>query len=302
MEFFANLTAAIDDPGAWAAEREAEGYHGVGCADHLWMTSSASPKAYPHLWVSLAAMAARTTTVLLTPAFANNLFRSPVEFAQASLQLACLSGGRYEAGLGAGWTEAEMTLTGRTYPDGRTRARMLAESLQIVRSLFADGQCRFRGEHYDIDVPVIGPRPATAPPLVASVGSPWTMRNIPPLVDQVELKLGRTTHGGTVDFAAMGTVTTDEVRRMVDTVRSAAPGVKVSMLVFLTVGTGARVEALTPLLAGGIYGPLCGPDPRPVAEALLGFADLGIDRLQVSEFNPGSITSVAAELRVLGAL
>ena len=39
--------------------------------------------------------------------FANNLLRSPVEFAQAALTLQRASDGRFEAGLGAGWSREE---------------------------------------------------------------------------------------------------------------------------------------------------------------------------------------------------
>ena len=56
---------------------------------------------------------------------------------------------------------------------------------------------------------------ADPPPLVASVGSPWTMRNITPLVDRVELKFGRTTRGGALDLVALASVTSDELASMV---------------------------------------------------------------------------------------
>ena len=73
---------------------------------------------------------------------------------------------------------------------------MFREALQIVRELLRSGTCRFEGEHYTIDVPVLGPLSETPPPLVASVGGPWTMQHITPLVDRVELAIGRATGEG----------------------------------------------------------------------------------------------------------
>ena len=84
--------------------------------------------AIPRVWVSLAAMASATKRVTLAPSFVNNLFRSPFEFAQASASMQRLAGGRYEAGLGAGWTEGEMIATDQLYPDGPTRARKYREA------------------------------------------------------------------------------------------------------------------------------------------------------------------------------
>lgn len=98
VDLVANYTSWTIDPRSFAREAEQAGFAGVSCSDHFFRTS-----AYPHMWVTLAAMAAATERVFLTSSFANNLFRSPVEFAQASLTMQALSDGRFEAGLGAGW-------------------------------------------------------------------------------------------------------------------------------------------------------------------------------------------------------
>jgi alkanesulfonate monooxygenase SsuD/methylene tetrahydromethanopterin reductase-like flavin-dependent oxidoreductase (luciferase family) len=293
MQWFANLTSAVDDPAEWARDREAEGYDGVACSDHFWIARQ-HVTPFPHLWVTLATMAAATERVMLQPAFANNLFRHPVEFAQASLSMQVVSGGRFEAGLGAGWARDEMERTGQVFPDGRTRARMFHEAVQIVREIVAGRPCRFEGEHYQVDVPVLGPLPPVPPPVTASVGSPWTMRNITPLVDRVELKMGRSTRGGGLDLDALASVTRAEVREMIDTVKSANPDVKVSLLAF--VGCGPHVAAMHEVLGAGLYGSMVG-EPARVAEALRSLGDMGIDRVQVSQWLPGSMTAVAPHLR-----
>jgi alkanesulfonate monooxygenase SsuD/methylene tetrahydromethanopterin reductase-like flavin-dependent oxidoreductase (luciferase family) len=164
--------------------------------------------------------------------------------------------------------------------------------VQIVRELTTTGACQFTGEHYTIDAPAIGPMTETPPPIVASVGSPWTMANVTPLVDRVELKMGRTTRNGHLDFAALATVTRDEVTGMVDTVRAAKADVPVSVLAFVAVGSNPVVDAMAGALGDSFYGSLCG-EPAKVLETLHGLADIGVDRVQVTEFSPGSFTALA---------
>lgn len=294
MQWFANLTSAIDDPAGWARDREAEGFDGVACADHIWM-SRRGTTPYPHVFVTLAAMAVATERALVLPAFANNLFRHPVEFAQASLSLQVVSKGRFEAGLGAGWALAEIEQTGRVFPDGRTRARMFHEAAQIVREVLAGRACTFEGEYYRVDLPELNQPGATPPPLVLSVGSPWTMRNVTPLADRVELKMGRSTRGGGLDLGALGSVTRDEVASMVDTVKAAKPDVEVSVLAFVSCGAG--VEAMRDTIGTeGIYSTWLG-EPEAVAAELRTLADIGIDRVNISQWTPGSLSAVAPFLR-----
>ena len=98
MEFCPNFISVDDDPAQWARDREAEGYPIISVADHI-----SSPQPHPHVWVTATTFAMATERIRVMIAFANNLVRSPVEFAQAALALQRVSGGRCEAGLGAGW-------------------------------------------------------------------------------------------------------------------------------------------------------------------------------------------------------
>jgi alkanesulfonate monooxygenase SsuD/methylene tetrahydromethanopterin reductase-like flavin-dependent oxidoreductase (luciferase family) len=295
VELFANLSQPCNDPAAWALERESEGWDGVACADHYFSVGRAA-RGFPHVWTSLGGMAAATSRVRLQPAFGNNLLRSPVEFAQAMLMLQSMSGGRAEAGLGAGWAEVEVRSAGLTFPDGPTRARMLHEALQIVRELLRSGTCQFEGDHYTIDVPVLGPLSETPPPLVASVGGPWTMKHITPLVDRVELAIGRATRGGVNDLPTMATATLAEVKEMVGLVREVSPGIAVSLLAFVAVGTGPDVDKMATALGDGLYGQLVG-EPAAVADALRRVGEEAeVDRLQITAWTPPSYEALAPAL------
>jgi alkanesulfonate monooxygenase SsuD/methylene tetrahydromethanopterin reductase-like flavin-dependent oxidoreductase (luciferase family) len=282
VQFFANLTSADPDPAGYAAASEAAGFDGVTCSDHYWLRS-----VFPHVWVCLGAMAQATNRVTLATSFANNLFRSPFEFAQASFTMHRISGGRFEAGLGAGWTEKELLDTGQVFPEGRIRARKYHEALQIVRQLFETGGCQFEGEHYRMSVPEVFPRPEKPIPLVASVGSPWTMRNITPIVDRVELKFGRTTRGGALDLQAMSTVTREELQGMVATVREAKPDIQIGLFLLIAAGDSPAVQAVADQLGDNLCGSFAG-EPKRVLDNLRGLEELGISRIQLTELVPGT--------------
>lgn len=293
MEFIANLMTAEEDPVTWAQTREAEGWQVLGCADHFFSPN----KAYPHVWVTLATMAAATHKVKLTTSFANNLFRSPVEFAQASLQMQAVSHGRFEAGLGAGWEKAEAEGSSIRYPSPAERAGMYIESAHIVRELFDTGACQFAGNHYTMAVPKIGPMPKEGPPpLVVSLGGPRTIKNIAPIADRVEVKLiSGITRNGAVDLPAMTTVPESHLHDLVARIRDVNPTVPLSVFILCSVGTDDRTKAVENMLGdsflGGFYG-----SANKVADSMFRLADAGIDRVEVSPFTEASFATLAPHL------
>lgn len=290
VERFANFTSVERDPGVFAAWAEAAGFDGVTCADHFFRRH-----AYPHVWVTLAAMAAATRRVTLASAYANNLFRSPVEFAQAALALQRLSGGRFEAGLGAGWLADELHRAGLDWPPGPARARRYREAITIVKDLLTMGRCTFDGDHYRVDVPVIGPTASTPIPLVASLGGPWTIANIAPLVDRVEIKFGRSTRDGDLDLAALASVTSAELDDMVGAIRAVNADVPIGLFVMFAAGSGPDVGRFAGAFGTGIAGEFVG-EPAKVAEAIARLESHGISRVQLAELTPGSFEALVPAL------
>jgi alkanesulfonate monooxygenase SsuD/methylene tetrahydromethanopterin reductase-like flavin-dependent oxidoreductase (luciferase family) len=291
IEFAPNLTDGEVDPVAWSRAREDEGWPVVSASDHLFDGN----RAYAHWAVTLAQLACATTRVRIGSSFANNLLRSPVEFAQAALTLQRASGGRFEAGLGAGWAEAEITGIGLQYPSPRERADRYVEAMQIVRTLFRDGSCSFSGEHYRIEIPAIAPH-VDPPPLVGSVGGPRTIRGVTPLVDRVELKVASAaTRGGRLDFARLAQVTRDDLADLVARVRAVRDDVPIGVFVMAGCGDHPRVRALGDALAGSFMGTFVG-EPERVAEALHGLGDLGIERVQLTSYTPDTIPLLAPHL------
>ena len=246
--------------------------------------------------MTLATFAAATSRVMLTSSFANNLFRTPVEFAQASLQLQKISGGRFEAGLGAGWDRTETEAAGLVYPGAGDRAGRYAEAVQIVRQLFANGSCSFHGRYYDIEVPKLGPSDRDPPPLVASLGGDRTIREIAPLVDRVELKLNApATRDGSLDFVKLAEIPRSHLADLVAKVRAVNPTVPLGVLILCSVGEDDRTRALEERLGDSLMGGFFGPVDK-VVTSLRALADVGLERIQVSPFTDTSYELLAPHL------
>lgn len=291
MELDAILVSAAPDPAAWARDREAEGWHGVAVADHL-VTSS---RPYPHLWVAATAAAMATDRVRVTSAFANNLFRSPVEFAHAAVTLAKVSGGRFEAGLGAGWARDEVEAIGATFPTPGERVERYVEALTIVRSLLHEGRCHHRGRWYAVELdtfPSVEP-----PPLVGSLGGPRILREAAPLVDRIELKpASRATRDGRLDMAELARVPRSHVAELVERARRHRPDVPLSMFVLCGVAEGEAGRRMgapfgDDALFGGFFG-----EPGKVLESILSLGEDGIERVSVSPVNDEGYELLAREM------
>ncbi|MEN3951678.1 LLM class flavin-dependent oxidoreductase [Iodidimonas sp. SYSU 1G8] len=294
MEYFANYNTGIDlDPADWASAREAEGFDGVVVSDHFWV----GDKPYPHVWVTLTRIACATTGLRFGSSFCNNLFRSPVEFAQASLTLHQAAKGRFEAGLGAGWSESEVSGgLGQYYPGPGERASRYREAMTVVREIFDTGKCTFQGEHYKINVPVIGPYNGTAPLLVGSAGGPRTRREITPIVDRVEVFAGDFIRGGSLDFAALARVTDDDVKEMVAKVREIDADIPIGYFTLMAAGESEPVKGLEAMLGDGFASGLVG-HPEKVAAKIDQMASWGFGRVQLTELVPGSYTNLAPYIR-----
>lgn len=289
MEYVTNFMDASIDPAEWARRREDQGWDILSVADHFYTPGH----PFPHVWVTAAALAGATEHVGITTAFVNNLFRSPVEVAQAALMLHKVSNGRFELGLGAGWAEPEMLGAGMVYPAPRDRAGAFVEAAQIVRSLLHTGACEFSGEYYQIDIADLGPVSDTPPLLVGSVGGPRTVREVTPHCDRVEIKASSAaTRGGVLDMAAMSQVTERHLLDMIDRVRAVDESIELGMFVLCNAVDNERTRGIESMLGNSLFARFFGA-PQKVAEGLEWLDELGIGRCQVSPLDDASFDLLA---------
>ena len=243
--------------------------------------------------MTAAAIAAATTRPKITTSFVNNLLRSPIEVAQAALQMQNVSRGRFELGLGAGWARDEVEGAGLTYPEPRDRAGAFIEAVQIVRALLTKGQCDFEGEYYNVHTKALGPMSDAPPPLIAAVGGPRTTRGVTPHLDRVEIKASSaSTRGGALDLGVLADIPTSHLANMIAQVRDINPNIEIGMFVLCNAAEDDYTRDLEETMGDNLYGRFFGP-PGKVVEGLAWLEEQGVSRAQLSPFDDSSFDRLA---------
>ena len=155
--------------GAWAApasvsgfamRAEELGYHGLWAFQRLLAGADQdlAPvyRAVLDPLLALTWAAARTTTIRLGVSVINLPYVSPTYLAKQAATLDVLSGGRFDLGLGTGWSEPEFAATGS---DPSPRGRRTVEYLAVLRALWNDPVASFDGELYRVPPSTMAPRP-----------------------------------------------------------------------------------------------------------------------------------------------
>jgi len=150
----------------WCALADTCEEHGVEAlfrSDHYISWERGDDKVAHDAWTTIAALAARTTTLRFGTLVSPATFRLPSLLANAAATADHVSGGRIELGLGAGWNEREHRAFGFPLPEMPVRLAMFAEQLEIVHRLWTEGRVDFQGEHYTLDDAPGLPKPVQWP-------------------------------------------------------------------------------------------------------------------------------------------
>jgi F420-dependent oxidoreductase-like protein len=166
----------------WVAIAAACERSGIGTlfrSDHYYSVEDQPERGSLDAWATLAALAAVTAKLRLGTMVSPATFRHPSVFAKSVVTVDQISGGRVEAGLGAGWWEREHEAYGFDLPELGPRMDAFEEQLEIVTRQFADGAFSFSGEHFSVEQldaqpkSVQRPRP---PLIVGGSGGPRSLR------------------------------------------------------------------------------------------------------------------------------
>ncbi len=174
---------------------EDSGFDAVWTYDHLIGTML--DRGWSHdPFATLGAIAAATDRVLVGPLVANMMNRHPAQLVMAMATLQSLSDGRAVLGLGSGASPnsmfgAEHKAIGIKLLNRAGRARMLAETIEVVRHLWSGGR-EFQGEFFDIDGLDLGFAPGDKWPLPIIIGasSEPTVKLAIQLADGVNINSG----------------------------------------------------------------------------------------------------------------
>ena len=112
---------------------------------------------------ALATVAAATKTLRVGSLVICNDYRHPVVLAKEVATLDVLSGGRFELGLGAGFSRPEYEAAGLPFDPPGVRVDRFAEALQVFKGLFDAEAFTFSGRFYTVTKVDSFPKPLQRP-------------------------------------------------------------------------------------------------------------------------------------------
>lgn len=150
------------------------GFYSVGFPDHFFFGSAPDHSSLHAPFAALGYAAAVTSRIRLVSIVADNDFHHPGDFARNIATLDILSGGRAEAGIGAGWYEPEYKAMGIPFDSGSVRVARLDEAVTVIKSLWTEAATDFSGEFYRLEGAPGLPKPVQRPhpPLLVGAGGP----------------------------------------------------------------------------------------------------------------------------------
>lgn len=154
-----------------AKEAEALGFDSLWLSDHLFLDiakygGDATRHSAMECLTTLAALSAVTDRVRLGSLVLCNDLRPPAVAAKMLTGLSVLSGGRLDAGIGAGWYEPDFEAAGLSFPSAKERVDRLSEAVQILRGMFRNERFSFKGKYYEIEDATNLPSPSVPPPVI----------------------------------------------------------------------------------------------------------------------------------------
>jgi probable F420-dependent oxidoreductase len=162
------------DPLELARAAEAHGFESIFLADHTHIpVKRESPYPMPPYGelprqyyrvrdplLTLAGMAAVTTTLRLGTGVCLVVERDPIVLAKQVATLDLMSNGRVVLGVGAGWNREEMANHGT---DPRTRMTLMRERVEAMKTIWTTEQAEYHGRFVDFEPIFSWPKPVQSP-------------------------------------------------------------------------------------------------------------------------------------------
>ncbi len=130
---------------------EAAGIEAFFRSDHYASFPGESGLPTTDAWSTLAGLARETSTIRLGTLVSPVTFRIPGNLAKVIQTVDEMSGGRVEAGFGAGWNQDEHEQLGIPFPPIGERYDMLAEELALIHGVWTEPDgWSFEGDHWTV--------------------------------------------------------------------------------------------------------------------------------------------------------
>ncbi|WP_226479532.1 TIGR03557 family F420-dependent LLM class oxidoreductase [Natrinema amylolyticum] len=140
---------------------------------HPW---TASQGESPMVWNVIGAIAQATDDLRLGTGITCPIIRvHPAIVAQAAATAAAMLPGRFFLGVGAG-EQLNEHVTGHRWPEHEVRLEMLAEAIEIIRTLWAGETTSYHGEYYTVENARLFTLPDERPPIPIAADGPRAAR------------------------------------------------------------------------------------------------------------------------------
>lgn len=146
-----------------AKEAETAGFDAIWLYDHFHTVPEPRHESVFECWSSMAALARETRRVRLGQMVTCNSYRPPALLAKMASCIDVMSHGRVILGIGAGWYKHEYAAYGYEFPETPERLRMLRESLQVIKAMWAQDEAAFEGSYYQLRGAINEPKPVQKP-------------------------------------------------------------------------------------------------------------------------------------------
>jgi G6PDH family F420-dependent oxidoreductase len=253
---------------------------------HPWLSTQHHS---PNTWVTLGAIAARTTHLGLVTGVTCPSFRyHPAIVAHMAATLQLISDGRFTLGVGSGERLNEH-ITGEPFPAVDKRHEALREALQIIRMLWKGGYQSFDGRYLQLEDARVFDLPETLPPICVAASGGQSLAVATDLGDglfavepDADLVSGFRSAGGTGPIYG-------EVSMAWGPDADAAAAAAAKTATFGLLGWKVMAELPNPVNFDAAVAHLgeddiraqmpVGPDPEPHVEAARAYLDAGFDNL-----------------------
>jgi F420-dependent oxidoreductase-like protein len=142
---------SYDEILALARTAEEAGIEAFFRSDHYASFPGGSGEPTTDAWTTLGGLARETSTIGLGVLVSPVTFRVPGNLAKVIQTADEMSGGRVEAGFGAGWNEDEHAQLGIPFPPIGQRFEMLEEQMAIIHGVWTEPDgWTFKGRHWEV--------------------------------------------------------------------------------------------------------------------------------------------------------
>jgi G6PDH family F420-dependent oxidoreductase len=272
---------------------EQAGFDGLWISDHFHPWNDEQGHS-PFVWAVIGAIAEATSQMRLTTAVTCPIMRiHPAIVAQAAATSAVLLGDRFVLGLGSGEALNEHIL-GHRWPAAEVRREMLAEAVQVIRTLWKGGMQSHRARYYRVENARIYDLPERLPPIVLSGFGPQATKlaaiigdgfcTTKPSKEAVEL-FRREGGDGKLVAGALKVCWDEHEDRARATAHRLWPSELLPGELAQVLPTPAHVEQACQLVTEDMVAEAvpCGPDLERHVRAIERYADAGFEELYVQQ-------------------